>query len=45
MSRGYTIFCALALMGAVGFYRTNALISLICFMMLVGVSFAAGRLG
>jgi len=45
MSKGYTMFCLIALVGAIAFYRVNALISLVCFLLLVGASFGAGRLG
>jgi hypothetical protein len=43
--KGTTIFVILCLVGAVAFYRVNALISMMCFLMLVGVAFSAGRLG
>ncbi len=45
MTKGYGLFCLAALIGAIAFYRVNALISMICFLFLVGASFGAGRLG
>lgn len=43
--KGTTIFVILMLVGAIAFYRVNALISMVCFLMLVGVAFGSGRLG
>ena len=45
MTKGFSMFCVVMLIGAVIFYRVNPLISIVFFLMLVGASFGAGRLG
>lgn len=43
--KGYGLFCLVVFIGAIAFYRVNALISMICFLLLVGAAFGAGKLG
>lgn len=45
MSKEAKIFILLALVGAIYFYRINPLISMVCFLIVVGAAFSSGRLG
>jgi hypothetical protein len=45
MRKGSTIFLIITLIGAVAFYKVNAFISIVFFLLFVGVAFGTGKLG
>lgn len=45
MSKGYLLFVLATGGGAIFFYNTNALLSLVCLLLAVGALYGAGKIG